>query len=124
MTGFSSLANAIRQEQMQGTLESVLLTPIDLPSCHRGKFRMGFSASDTLFFSLPLLWLVLFQRSLRGKFSAGAAVFVFNDARAGIHRHPLRKFRDGLQARRSIQHLDRNRVGALLRRLLSSPTPV
>src|SRR5262252_405882 len=28
MTGFSSLANAVGQEQMQGTLESVLLTPI------------------------------------------------------------------------------------------------
>ena len=32
MTGFSSLANAIRQEQMQGTLESVLVTPINLPT--------------------------------------------------------------------------------------------
>src|SRR5215472_2399547 len=32
MTGFSSLANAVRQEQMQGTLESVLLTPITVPT--------------------------------------------------------------------------------------------
>lgn len=32
MTGFSSLATAIRTEQMQGTLESVLLTPINLPT--------------------------------------------------------------------------------------------
>lgn len=32
MTGFSSLANAIRSEQAQGTLESVLLTPINLPT--------------------------------------------------------------------------------------------
>src|SRR4029453_16049619 len=32
MKGFSSLANSIRQEQMQGTLESVLLTPINLPT--------------------------------------------------------------------------------------------
>src|SRR5437867_4345604 len=31
MTGFSSLANAIRQEQVQGTLESVLMTPIGIP---------------------------------------------------------------------------------------------
>jgi ABC-2 type transport system permease protein len=31
-TGFSSLANSIRQEQMQGTLESVLLTPINVPT--------------------------------------------------------------------------------------------
>jgi ABC-2 type transport system permease protein len=32
MTGFSSLASAIRQEQTQGTLESVLLTPINMPT--------------------------------------------------------------------------------------------
>lgn len=32
MTGFSSLANAIRSEQMQGTLESVLLSPISVPT--------------------------------------------------------------------------------------------
>lgn len=32
MVGFSALANAIRQEQMQGTLESVLLTPISVPT--------------------------------------------------------------------------------------------
>src|ERR1041384_7634311 len=32
MTGFSSLANAIRQEQVQGTLESVLMTPISIPT--------------------------------------------------------------------------------------------
>jgi ABC-2 type transport system permease protein len=32
MTGFSSLATAIRAEQIQGTLESVLLTPISVPT--------------------------------------------------------------------------------------------
>jgi ABC-2 type transport system permease protein len=32
MTGFSSLANAVREEQKQGTLESLLLTPISLPT--------------------------------------------------------------------------------------------
>ncbi len=32
LVGFSSLANSIRQEQMQGTLESVLLTPISVPT--------------------------------------------------------------------------------------------
>lgn len=30
--GFSSLANAIRAEQMQGTLENVLMTPIKIPT--------------------------------------------------------------------------------------------
>jgi ABC-2 type transport system permease protein len=32
MTGFSSLANAIREEQKQGTLESLLLTPLNIPT--------------------------------------------------------------------------------------------
>lgn len=32
LVGFSALANAIRQEQIQGTLESVLLTPIGVPT--------------------------------------------------------------------------------------------
>ena len=32
LTGFSSLANAIREEQKQGTLESVLITPINIPT--------------------------------------------------------------------------------------------
>src|SRR5437867_11845821 len=32
MTGFSSLANAIRQEQVQGTLESDFMTPISVPT--------------------------------------------------------------------------------------------
>jgi ABC-2 type transport system permease protein len=32
LSGFSSLANAMRAEQMQGTLESVLLTPINVPT--------------------------------------------------------------------------------------------
>ncbi|HEY9283593.1 MAG TPA: ABC transporter permease [Pyrinomonadaceae bacterium] len=31
MTGFSSLANAIRSEQTQGTLEGTLMTPINIP---------------------------------------------------------------------------------------------
>ncbi len=32
MSGFSSLANAIRSEQTQGTLEGVLMTPINIPT--------------------------------------------------------------------------------------------
>jgi ABC-2 type transport system permease protein len=32
MTGFSSFANAIRSEQMQGTLEGVLMTPVSVPT--------------------------------------------------------------------------------------------
>ncbi len=32
MVGFSSLANAVRSEQQQGTLESVMMTPINIPT--------------------------------------------------------------------------------------------
>jgi ABC-2 type transport system permease protein len=59
MTGFSSLANAIRQEQMQGTLEGVLMTPVSVPT-----FIVASSAYDfvsaTFFSSLYLLFGWLF----------------------------------------------------------------
>ncbi len=59
MTGFSALANAIRQEQSQGTLEGVLMTPVSVPL-----FIVGSSAYDfvnaTLFSSLYLLYGWLF----------------------------------------------------------------
>jgi ABC-2 type transport system permease protein len=59
MTGFSSLANAIRQEQMQGTLEGVLMTPVSVPT-----FIIASSAYDfvsaTFFSALYLLFGWLF----------------------------------------------------------------
>src|SRR5947208_6878375 len=58
MTGFSSLANAIRQEQMQGTLESVLMTPISVPTVVVASSAWGFV--EATFFSLLYLifgWL-------------------------------------------------------------------
>jgi ABC-2 type transport system permease protein len=59
MTGFSSLANAIRSEQMQGTLEGVLMTPVSVPT-----FIVASSAYDfvnaTFFSSLYLLFGWLF----------------------------------------------------------------
>lgn len=59
MTGFSSLANAIRQEQMQGTLESVLLTPINVPSVIVASSAWDF-VQATLFSSLYLVFGWLF----------------------------------------------------------------
>src|SRR5438067_12940237 len=58
MTGFSSLANAIRQEQMQGTLESVLMTPISVPTVVVASSAWDFV--EATFFSLLYLifgWL-------------------------------------------------------------------
>lgn len=69
MTGFSSFANAIRQEQAQGTLEGVLMTPVNVPT-----FIISSSAYDfvqaTLYSSLYLLfgWL-FFDVRFQGNFS-------------------------------------------------------
>ena len=59
MTGFSSLANAVRQEQMQGTLESVLLTPINLPTVIVSSSAWDF-VQATFFSSLYLFFGWLF----------------------------------------------------------------
>src|SRR5919206_72586 len=59
MTGFSSLANSIRQEQAQGTLEGVLMTPVSVQT-----FVLASSAYDfvqvTFTSSLYLLFGWLF----------------------------------------------------------------
>lgn len=59
MTGFSSLANAIRQEQMQGTLEGVLMTPVSIPTFIAASSAYDF-VSATFFSSLYLLFGWLF----------------------------------------------------------------
>jgi ABC-2 type transport system permease protein len=68
MTGFSSLANSIRQEQMQGTLESVLLTPINLPTIIVASSAWDFL--ETTFFSFLYLFFgrVFFGVHFRGSF--------------------------------------------------------
>jgi ABC-2 type transport system permease protein len=69
MTGFSSLANSIRQEQMQGTLESVLLTPINLPTVIVSSSAWDFL--ETTFFSFLYLFFgrVFFGVQFRGSFA-------------------------------------------------------
>lgn len=59
MTGFSSLANAIRREQVQGTLESVLMTPISVPTVIVASSAWDF-VQATFFSSLYLLFGWLF----------------------------------------------------------------
>jgi ABC-2 type transport system permease protein len=68
MTGFSSLANAIRQEQVQGTLESVLMTPIGIPTVIVASSAWAF-VQATLFSFLYLFfgWL-FFNVHYRGNF--------------------------------------------------------
>ncbi len=55
MTGFSSLAHAIRQEQAQGTLEGVLMTPVGIPTFIVGSAAYDF-ASATFFSALYLFY--------------------------------------------------------------------
>jgi ABC-2 type transport system permease protein len=75
MTGFSSLANAIRSEQMQGTLESVLLSPISVPalivSSSAWDFMLATFHSSLYFF---FGWL-FFDVHYRGSFAL-ALVFL------------------------------------------------
>jgi ABC-2 type transport system permease protein len=76
MTGFSSLANAIRQEQMQGTLESVLMTPISVPTVIVASSAWDFV--EATFFSLLYLvfgWL-FFDVHYRGNFLLALAFLI------------------------------------------------
>ena len=68
MTGFSSLANAIRSEQTQGTLEGVLLTPINIPTLIVSSSAWDF-VQATFFSSLYFIfgWL-FFNVHFRGNF--------------------------------------------------------
>ena len=68
MTGFSSLANAIRAEQAQGTLEGVLMTPINVPTLIVSSSAWDF-VQVTFISSLYLLfgWL-LFDVRFQGNF--------------------------------------------------------
>ena len=59
MTNFSSLANAIRSEQLQGTLESVLMTPISVPGLIVASSTLNFIEA-TLYSSLYLVFGAVF----------------------------------------------------------------
>jgi ABC-2 type transport system permease protein len=76
MTGFSSLATAIRQEQVQGTLESVLMTPISVPTVIVASSAWDF-VQATFFSSLYLIfgWL-FFDVHYRGNFLLALAFFI------------------------------------------------
>jgi ABC-2 type transport system permease protein len=75
MTGFSSLATAIRQEQMQGTLESVLLTPINLPTVIVSSSAWDFVQATFFSFLYLFFGWVFFDVHYVGSFSL-ALVFL------------------------------------------------
>jgi ABC-2 type transport system permease protein len=75
MTGFSSLATAIRQEQMQGTLESVLLTPINLPTVIVASSAWDFVQATFFSFLYLFFGWIFFNVHYVGSFSL-AVVFL------------------------------------------------
>lgn len=72
MTGFSSLANAIRAEQAQGTLESVLMTPINIPTLILSSSAWAFV--EATFYSFLYLF---FGRLFYGTSYSGSFLLAF-----------------------------------------------
>jgi len=73
MVGFSSLANAIRAEQTQGTLEGVMMTPINLPTLIVSSSAWEFvQATFQSFLYLFCGWL-LFDVHYQGSFVLAVA---------------------------------------------------
>ena len=68
MTGFSSLANAIRQEQVQGTLESVLMTPISVPTVIVASSAWDFVQATFFSFLYLFFGWLFFGVQYRGSF--------------------------------------------------------
>jgi ABC-2 type transport system permease protein len=68
MTGFSSLANAIRQEQVQGTLESVLMTPISIPTVIVASSAWDFVQATFFSFLYLLFGWLFFNVQYQGNF--------------------------------------------------------
>ncbi len=76
MVGFSSLANAIRSEQAQGTLEGVLMTPISVPTLIVASSAWDFVLA-TFHSSLYLFFgWALFGVSYRGSFALAVLFLV------------------------------------------------
>ncbi len=76
MTGFSSLANAIRSEQQQGTLESVLMTPINIPTLITASSVWDFiNVTFTSFLYFFFGWL-FFGVTYKGNFAVAALLLI------------------------------------------------
>ncbi|PYS82242.1 MAG: hypothetical protein DMF67_13670 [Acidobacteria bacterium] len=72
MTGFSSLATAIRSEQAQGTLESVLMTPIGIPTLIVASSAWDFTQASFHSFLYLFFGWAFFGVEYRGSFLLAA----------------------------------------------------
>ncbi len=68
MTGFSSLANAIRSEQTQGTLEGVLMTPINIPTLVASSSAWAFVQATFISFLYFFFGWLFFNVHFRGSY--------------------------------------------------------
>jgi ABC-2 type transport system permease protein len=68
LVGFSSLATAIRSEQTQGTLEGVLMTPINIPTLIAASSAWDFLQASFRSFLYLFFGSVLFGVQYRGSF--------------------------------------------------------
>ncbi|HEV3469794.1 MAG TPA: ABC transporter permease [Pyrinomonadaceae bacterium] len=76
MVGFSSLATAIRSEQAQGTLEGVLMTPINIPTLIVASSAWDFVQATFHSFLYLFFGAALFGVRYRGSFLLAVAVLV------------------------------------------------
>lgn len=76
MTGFSSLANAIRQEQMQGTLESVLMTPISVPTVVVASSAWDFAQATFFSFLYLFFGWVFFDVHYQGNYALALVILL------------------------------------------------
>lgn len=76
LVGFSSLANAIRQEQMQGTLESVLLTPINVPTVIISTSAWAYVEATFYSFLYLFFGWVFFNVEYKGSFLLASAILL------------------------------------------------
>ncbi len=72
LTGFSALANAIRQEQMQGTLESILMTPINVPTVVISSSAWAYVEATFYSFLYVFFGWLFFNVHYRGSFLLAA----------------------------------------------------
>lgn len=68
MTGFSSLATAIRSEQLQGTLEGVLMTPITVPGLILSSSAFDFVEANFYSFLYFLFGWLFFGVTFQGSY--------------------------------------------------------
>lgn len=68
MTGFSSLATAIRSEQLQGTLEGVLMTPISVPMLIVSSSAFAFAEANFYSFLYLLFGWLFFGVTYHGSY--------------------------------------------------------